>query len=273
MTSIDHSFTHTSPNMIKGLKKDHNILADLIFSDFQFIQESLKDLFDIFIEVFQNGNSAKLLECIYIKQRLAKLNVSEKYLQTITTLDNITSLIDELDSEASPVFIKALTVLTSIHDDYIHTPYASKFDLSIILDTQTDFAEILTKFSEILTKFAKFIVNCETETSFSPSSLSYQDIIIVNFENYDSAYNELFNELYYLEEMLKDWKECIRKNSPCFEEYTKHYHAHTLDKKLLDDEILFDDVFEKFDLTDFEKFSRARKIKLGLDKRRLFSDL
>lgn len=265
-------------NMIKGLKQDHNVLLDLIFNHYHNIQTSLIQLFDIFIELFQQSQSAKLLECIYIKQKLTTINITEKYLKTLITpssFHHITPLLKELDSITLPIFNKSLIILTSIHNDYLNTPYSHFYNLSMIKESVLTLSQVLNSSHSILIKFIEFISKCQIDeniTKFSPNSFSETTMIIINFEGYEQLYHELFNDLYDLEEVLKDFKELIRKESPCFKEYTQKYHEHSLKDDEIDDGLFSQDVFTEFDQDDFEKFSKKRKIRIGIEKRKLFSE-
>lgn len=284
--------------MIKGLKQDHNILADLIFTNYQTIQTTLVQLFDTYIELFQLNYCSKLLECIYIKQKLSTIKISENYLRTITFSSSYSSynstttttttapfnneiptLLNSLDSTTLPIFNKALVILTSIYDDYVDTPYAQTYNLETVKETVLYLSEILESFKASLSEFSEFLSKCQIEenfTKFSPNSFCEKPMIIINFEGYEQLYSDLFNQACYLEDSLKDFKELVRKESPCFKEYIEKCRSHSLGKDnepmsmmmIVQDEF----VFRSFEMDDFEKFSMKRKERLGVERRKLFSE-
>lgn len=282
--------------MLQGSIKDHSLLSDLLFNQFHTLQKTLINTFDILIESFQSNNptkcsaySAKLLECIYIKQKLHGINIKQKYLRTITMGETVPLLV-ELHNETDPIVQKSLVILSTIISDYTPSETYSKLvNLEFIQSIHLDICKILPSFISILDQFIKFNANCSKKTSFSPSSYSKQEdlVMIVNFDAYDEEYMNIFHELYALQDFLKDLEEGIRKGSPCFKEYTECVSSL---KKLDDYDYGYDygyddhdghylDVFQSnesevfpFDLDDFEKFSTKRKTKLGIDARRVFSD-
>ncbi|CCH40569.1 hypothetical protein BN7_102 [Wickerhamomyces ciferrii] len=253
--------------MIKGLKKDHNIISDLIFTQCEKIQKCLIDTFNIYIELFIKENCIKSLEVIYIKNLLKTIQISKLY---YNESNDLYKLINNLQIKIFPILGKCDLVLKSIsNNSKLTINHNESFqDYQIILNLYQEYNEIFTKFNSILSSFQCLLQNSKSTTEFNTPEMSISptstnpttEIMIINFNEYDQHYNELIQDLYYLDELLKDLNEDIIKNSPCFNEFI----GKTLKNNKHGD---------NFDEFKYEIFKEERIEKLGINKRFVFSEI